>query len=492
MQRKVLGSKTVKFLYNLIITYGLLFCFLVGLICIYSTSSGFEWIFILPVFFGVYFFIFPGVIKYADVSPGILLICLVSFLRYVISPLLTSISRVFWISSGRIVLESIYYNKATILTFYEMTCIMFAIFLFKTRRKSKSLNGSSDYKCILNNRVSIYILLAILAGIILIKDPSLRNNYNFFILDSNATITKYGDFGSGLQSILLEIVRYTFPLIFLPRFYKKYLHTKKMKYVVYSVIPVLFTMSFFIRTSRGSVLVPGVTYLFILSNLYKEKRKYILIGLSMFIFVVMASITLFKSFGLSSTESQISVITIEWLENFFQVYFAGVKNVAVAIKTNEVFNNDITLRTFLTELFRNFPGISHFVSGTDTTTKFFNLIYYDGSLIFDNAIPTIGQGIMYLGYILSPSFSIIFVLISLKCDELYKKANQVENAFIYALIAVNFANNHIANIQLLSAFVTTWVIPLLVVSKLNRILSGTIITERSVTFAKSINNSTNL
>jgi hypothetical protein len=467
MLRKTFENKTIKFGLNLTIIYGFLVCLIAGIIVAYNSPDGYGWLFLIPVFFGIYFFIFPGVIRYVDMSPGILLICFVSFLRYVLSPLLTAVSGVYWISSGYAVLEPIYFDKAIILTFYEMTCIMFAIFLFKSRCRYsvKNINFKSEY--IFNNEVPVIALLVIVAVLLLIIKPSLLNNYNFFIVDEDITVAKYGEYGTGIEIILIEVARYTLPLIFLPYFYRKYLNTKRTRYIIYSIIPVLVTISFFTRTSRGSVLVPGVTYLFLLTSLYKEKSKAIFTGLSAFLFFVLGSITLFKSFGLSSSESSFSAFSIEWFENFLQVYFAGVKNVAVAIKANEVFNSKISLSTLLSDLLRNFPGVGHLVKDIDTSTIYFNLVYYSGTHIFDNVIPTVGQGIMYLGYILSTTFSVIFVIIALKCDELYKSEKKVEYAFLFALIAVNFGNNHIANIQLLAAFVTNWVIPLIILFKLN-------------------------
>src|SRR5690606_271880 len=115
---------------------------------------------------------------------------------------------------------------------------------------------------------------------------------------------------------------------------------------------------------------------------------------------------------------------INWLAVYLDSYFAFIKHTAIAIETSIRYENELGLTTLLNDIFYPFPALGGMLfDGDARSAVYFNYTYYNHTLITDRVIPTVGQGVIYFGYLFSPIFSVILTKLAFVADRQFRVSN---------------------------------------------------------------------
>lgn len=454
--------------YRLCQIYLFLVCSIISLVIqALNTNEGYRFMFFLPFFFGLNLALFCNWLKCFYQSYVIKLILLTMFIRYIIMPLCIVFSEnyggVGYNPQNNILEFSIF------LMIYEM---LFVFFIINFYLKNKLYKLSNKNKTSINYfKKNIIFSIIILIGIgLLIIFPGYLSKYKFILsLDQGfGEIEKLSNSFDGAIQLFIDYSKICLIIIFINKFKHLYDNSGKKIYLYLSYIIVLPTILFITGTSRLSIVLSALTYLILFINIFPEyKRRTIYIFCSLLITTVVISTT-YKIFGTGINEISHEDSNLSWLAVSLQQYFAGPRNVALAIDANEKLINLDRYIIFINDFFRNIPFLGKVISKGVTSTELFNLNIYNKEGINDQIIPLIGQSLIYFGYILSPILSCIFYILAIKLERLMNIDNRIEFKYIYISLFIWFSLSNMTNMQFLVPSVFASFIPMYIIFCLNR------------------------
>ena len=160
-------------------------------------------------------------------------------------------------------------------------------------------------------------------------------------------------------------------------------------------------MMFYTNTSRNSILIPGLAFLFLIINVFPKRKKGLLIIIGGSIFVTVASMTIYKSFYSGG-------VNLTVLTNYISTYVLGPKEIAIGFEAIIDYGSNVTISTFFNDMFGNVPIISGLTDSTNRTGQFYNYAYYAGRIVSGGGyiIPSYIQGAFYIGKLLAPIFTL--------------------------------------------------------------------------------------
>ena len=391
----------------------------------------------LPFFFGILsLFLVP---KKFIAGPGLSIALLVMIIRYIIGPYFLSIST-----------SSFFSNKIESYTLGIMILEMFVI-LITIRKFAKETNENNKFKI---NKFSYFLplIFVFISFLWSIKDPLPISRYNFILSGSDELIkTDLTDSERGLPR-LLNYTHYLLIISLFYFFYKLYVRKCNNKYFILGIIIVLALGSFYIDSSRTSMLIPILAILFISIKGYPQFAKKIFISISLILLLSMSLLSVMKFFNSNTIEREF--VNVETTTGYLNSYFGGFLEVYLALENSDAIKMKMDDRTFFNEVFIATPFVNRFVNQENRTTVFFNQTAYQHSHI----IPTVGQGYVYFGFVLSWLFSLIVFRLIFLFDNLYFKTNRVDFAFLFALTASRLGWLHPGSLYHVGSTLSTFIV----------------------------------
>ncbi|PMC37342.1 hypothetical protein CJ195_11305 [Bacillus sp. UMB0899] len=444
-------------------------CVVVSIITLDSSTQYFQFLFLLPLLYGILFLIVPQFINgFSLRTPGFLILNIVMMIRYIWLPLALKFGEyhrdgVLQISSSM--------NFAIFLMVIELITIGITISVFSKsynliKVKNKTLE-LEPYEKSQKNFV-LFIVLVILVLLIL-TDPSTLKTFSFINIQEDFSL------GSNANASTWSILAITWFRILFPIFWIKQCKSmfNKTNLIIWpyiaTIIPVL-SLLFFSGMSRSSILIPGLALALILGRTFPAQRTKMYSIIILTALFSLTVLTIYKSFGTTSTSEGVNLIDFKWLSNYLEAYFGGVHNVSIAIDAKNTFENSISVNTLLSDLFRSWMGIGEIFRANLSTSEYFNIEFYGGYVAFDQVVPTIGSAYMLFGLPGVMIFTIFIVWLVCKFEQKYKHVNSIELAYLYGFTAVQSAFNLPGNLVILCSFLLNTFIPLLIIFKLNQLI----------------------
>jgi hypothetical protein len=391
----------------------------------------------LPFFFGIFsLFLIP---KKFTAGPGLSIALLVMIIRYIIGPFLLSISS-----------YSVFSNEIDGISLGIMVMEMLVI-LIMIRMFAKDTNVNNVFRI---NRFSytIPLLFIIISILWSIKDPMPISRYNFILSGADELIRNdLTEAEKGLPSFL-NYTHYLLIISVFYYFYKLYVKNNNKKYFIIGFICVLALGSFYIDSSRNSMLLPILSILFLSIKAYPKYAKKIFISTSLVLVLSMSLLSMMKFFGATSYER--GLVNIETNASYLNSYFGGYYEVYLAVENSDAIKMKMNDKTIFNEIFAATPFFNRFVDQENRTTVFFNQTAYQHSHI----IPTVGQGYVYFGFVLSWLFSLIVFRLIFLFDNLYFKTNRVDFAFLFALTASRLGWLHPGSLYHVGSTLSTFIV----------------------------------
>lgn len=431
---------------------GALLLILVFIAALLAQQAATYPIVVMTLFIVLHFF-FPGNLAMLKRLPGDLCFTVFVFLRYLVIPLLM----MYFPYNGTIIGEysaKSHYEQAWQLYIYELVVIEMVYWIFKTRiPKRRRKVDSWDLKSVFSPQVLGFCMIGfvVVAIAVIVIQPSILQRYHSVF--SNAPIVAEEDVDSSIGFLILNYIKNTFPVLVIAYYY---VSQKKVNWF-FVLLPVFVACMFYTSTSRNSILMPGVAYIFVLMKAFPKHAKRLFVILTAFLGAVVLVMTFYKSFYGGKMTSD-----MQNLSHYLSTYVMGPKEVAIGFATKTHYGSHIGLRTLWNDIINNVPVLSRFGDSTNITGQYYNWTYYTYRFIGGGfIIPAVSQGMLHFGIILAPIFEILKVYALVKLDTLYDTSEPI-SAFFYAKVAAYFGLFLACNISAsINTFIVWIVIPMI-------------------------------
>lgn len=443
---------------------------LIALIVSFNTQDllGNKYLFLLPLLYGVLFFLMPSLWNHSKGNVGMTILNLVLFMRYVVSPLFRSLSINEPNIRGKVPTDT-GLNYGMFMMIAELLVVFFVVELF-AEKFYREKNKTRTLFRPLNNKFILTMVLFLGISLLLIF-PELRERYNFFIVTEaieNLTLDIPLD---GIILMITDLVFIIFPVIMIDFFKKKYEKIPHFKYVVFSLLSMLPVITFFKGTSRFSVVVPTIAFMVILLKLYPEYKKRLGVIIGSVLLIVFSSFSLYKQFGYTQgSDIDMSMNTNEIAYNL-DAYMSGPDNMGRVIDLNNAYGSNITLETLKNDIFNNVALLSGLSDSRNTTSAWFNMFLYENNEATDQIVPLSGQSFLHFGSLGMPILMIITIMLMMFFDSKIKYENRIEYVYLYVYIVMYMSMAMMVSFNSIYPIFTNLFIPILVIFAMNRKLS---------------------
>ncbi|REG77487.1 O-antigen polymerase [Algoriphagus antarcticus] len=438
-----LGPLNIYSLRGIIVLISLLVSFYCLLLSLNSDSTnGIQFVFIIPFCFAFCLWFFSKNNIYF--GPGLIILYIMLFLKYVVFfP--------FYILGGyeSDVIPRVLISEYVYLVYYlmlvEMVLIFFTIKFF-SRKKNIVIPFVTK-----PNFVFIF-LLVVCSLILIIAFPVLLRNYHF-VFDSSRYADPTYAFGDEEMvygpTLGLELLKFTIIFLNLYLFEKyclKYFSSKKAIYIFLSVVCILVFSLFYIGISRSSILLPFLSYFFIVSKFYKEYSKKILLFISIYFFVLMLTLTIFKQFRTSSVSDGVEIfIGPVYFSNFINGYTNSFPNIYQGLYGFKDYEGEIDVELILNDYLSSIPFLHRLANMDYRTNVIFNEKISTVNRPSSRILPMSIQGYMHLGVVFFFIYPVLSVLLILYFDSFFLQSNNVYTSYAFAFvsIAIGFSIGHL-------------------------------------------------
>ena len=410
----------------------------------WNQREEYNLMFLLPIIFLVCyeFFLRPSLKAFKEFD---YVYSIVSCARFVVLPVLIVFSGRY---DGRssVPPSSESFKIAFILMCYELVICSVCIFFFgrklaRERKDNKSLAISKDKW--------FYYIFIIMSLVLAVANPSSISALSFIVPNENAF--NYHDFGIIEQiTILFLIVGKNLVFVLLLNYIKeKYNNNPNIIYVWSSIFLVIVNSSIFFGTNRFDFVLNLAASTMLFCAVFKKYRKIIVSIMIIFCIVGFFSITQVRNNYYSVSRDKNLAYDIA---DTFQVYLGGPYNIAMSVETAIAYPEGRTVGTALYDLSRPVLGLNIFVrniKGIELTTHYFNWRIFHREHQ-TQIMPMIGEGYYLFGFVLSPIFEVMFIMVAFYLRRFCIRKNDMIITFFFliTLIRLGFINCQSATIQM--------------------------------------------
>ena len=415
--------------------------------------------FLLPLIYSIVSFIVYSQYNY-KVGPGFITIGIVGFIRYVVLPLSISINDQMSVRAN----TYNYLTPAVWVMVYEYLCIGAVLFINRQKYKNcQFLIKEIALPEIRNSSLIALVVALFVVGVaILYKD--FRAGISLLSPDSVYTRSRDGmSSGLGIAWSAMFIWLYIYLVI---READKNNSNRTIgifRSLIYTIVLIALVFLDQSSLSRWYTIVIAAAAMGLLTKLFPNNRREVFLGIGIPAIALIVFASMLKNGGLFSDSSSTGNSIYRLLSpGALDVYFAGPVNVNNAINLKE--NSNLNITCIFNDMLNNMPVVNHYLDPSKTTVYNYNAsLGRLFGLSGDQIIPMIGQSMIYFGYILSPTLSVIMVNLMVINDIAYLRSSSFRT-FVYAFCAVWFsATCMMLNLTICMAWVYIRILPFYIV-----------------------------
>lgn len=425
-----------------------------------SLTSYNNYQFLLPISYTIaYILLAPSVNR---LGFGYFVLNIIWVIRYCILPAMNIITEY-----NMYQVDEKYFSIALFIMFIELWVTFLAVKYYYIKFSnvttySKSKNLGSEKATIKNISPRLILLFFIMSFIIILMDPNALRAFNFIL---NQDFNRNSGANFGTSTLILNWTKYLVTVYLIGVFRKKYEINKSILNVITAILIMFISISLFKGTSRNGILIEAVAYVFVLIRLFPKHKKKIGIISAGVIFFIILSITMYRFYDTRVIAEAFNIYNINNLTSMFNSYFSGQHNVAIGVKTLDLFWGQYNFHTILKDLFANTVFLNNFVSDIPGTVYYFNHTFYGHTLWADQISPTITQ-VIGLFNIFGFFIPVLIIYIIIKMDIIAMKEEYGLGIFIATLFAVNLAFYSPGNITIIATSITNKLLPLYLIYKI--------------------------
>lgn len=413
--------------------------------------SGYELLYLLPLIFGLCFVLLLSQPLVESKSIYLYTFVLFVIIRYIALPFFMVFER-YYTGLAYYPPLSLSVQNAIYLMIYEIIVssllirFLYKRFLIYTLNRKEKKETQIEFN--IKNKF-IYIMVISFSLLIIVIYPGALRSISFF------NNFNRGSGGNGIiSSLSVQIImlgKIILYFLLINSLHNRFIKTNKNKYIWLSYVVSFLNIGIFIGTNRKRVLMNAIASIVTLNHLYPRKSKKTLIIMLTFAFVLFFQLTIFR-FYTGNDKSMFGDIA-----GTLQVYLSGPYNMALAIETRELYQNDISSFNVIYDIGRPFYGIGQLFKNinTHTSTEYFNMrLSIGGTLRTDQIMPITGQGLLHFGYILSPLYLILSIILGLFAERKLRNTKSFEKRYVLTMICIILGQSLGVNFIIITNIIT--------------------------------------
>lgn len=376
-----------------------------------TVRDGLELLFLLPLSYAISLVLFWDLFSNWKENVGTALITISSILRYVVTPLLMSLSQH---SVAYINAQSSSYRISIFVMIYELFLVLFVWKLVRNHFKKKQFMADTGMVEESEDTFRVTWVGFLFCGFIvlmLILRGNLSNVFSHF-----SFLTTYSSDTSDVYTYDRTFVYLLKSFAFIAIASKMGRVAKQNKSLrgiclLIAIVAALVNTAFYDHTSRSILVEFIVSSLFVLIYCFPEKKKMLMTVFSIAGFMLVSTVFMFGT--LQSTWSTLrgSSHIFERISEMGELYANGTSTIAHAIETYPTAHNALGIENFIGEILKSigfitFPGfrnIYYAFSNTPTAASFFMSSLLGKGFI----LPPIGFALYYGDIFFAFPFSVI-------------------------------------------------------------------------------------
>lgn len=326
-----------------------------------------------------------------------------------------------------------YFDQGILLIVFEYFIGSFLLLILSKVFKSK-LYSRQSFR--LAGSKFFYIIFILVAIVIFMAVPSVRETVSFLIIKTNA-IGRGEEATAGINVLLRMLLQLALCLLFLIssfNAYKKYMKNARFTYLVLPLILGLINVGLIVGERRSIQIYTLVAVLVIITLLFKKHSKkvnIIIISLGAFILI---SMTLYKELYVFNFTSYSDALNSSNVNNIklvdqLQSYFYGPHNVAASIAYLHYY--DGSFKQLIFDTARSIFGLNMLIDKSQLiTSQLFNQLIYGNKQLTGHLISSAGYGYIYFGPLLFPIVIFTNLLFATSLEVFIRKTDSLEFIFI--------------------------------------------------------------
>lgn len=439
-------------------------------ILLFVNEKGFEFLCLLPLTFGVCYYLLSKTFKNSTLILFYACFTGVSFLRYVVGPFLLCFTNDYY---GRLMhahpsISSL--HIATYLMIYELiVCSSVVYFLSK---KVAVIRNSSE-NLILPKSYFVYTTFVILTCLLVFFNPQVLFFFSFAVWGMNRIdISQLSPIAQ--VTIMLAIsAKFILFWVLLSIVKAKYDKSKSGFWAIGGFIITLIFGFIYYGGNRAQFLFSLITSLYLFSLFFPKLKNFVIV-LSIIAGIVVLSFitdqrkytdTYFYEKGIKNKVLNIS--------QTITAYFGGLTNVAFGVEMAEQYTDRNKVEQLAKDVILPIVGLNKIIRFEDReiSNTLFNYVFFQSKKNISQILPSIAHGYYLGGLVLCVVIDIIQLLFVFFLVFLLKKTRRMELVFLFNIVLFRFSLMFGQNIsQQINGIAMQLVIPICVFWLNNHIL----------------------
>ncbi|MEB7673056.1 O-antigen polymerase [Staphylococcus equorum] len=391
--------------------------------------DGYQNLFLLPLtYLFTYMLFIRPIFKNKGISFFLMIYTLVSYTRYNILSYLVYKSQ--WYGGiSKFPPTSDQFSGAILLMSYELIVYSIAIYIFHKYLIKDVIKRKIKHKMKFQKSNIVYLCFILITMIFVTLNPNSLSFFSFISINENyKNLETLGVF-SLVTIVLLSVSRILIYFIFI----KWIVINLKPKYYLMSFFLVVFVSllnsMIFIGTNRASFLLNFLATIIIIIYLYRKTAISFVILMFSILPTLLGSLLSYRQ---TTTITQGANKIVD-LTDTLQVYLGGVYNVALSL---DILSPNSNIFYLIIDVMRSAIGPNILLKNINivNSVNLYNERIFQSTLV-SQIIPMIGQGKLYLGYILAPLLGVIFIFIATYFTKIIVEKNRFELIFVFTLIS---------------------------------------------------------
>ncbi len=401
--------------------------------------------------------------KIQEYKFAITLIYIITFIRYVITPLIASIYDKY-IYFGPVPTVN-QFNLAIKLMIFELAAT-YAVSTIMVRLSTFNVKNNNKIEFCTNKVTLVSVIIISILVIILTNNYNLLKINSFFIIDNLYEAPEIQRVLTGLILILLYITKIFSYFVLLSIVSEKHNKSNKKIYIFLAYLISFVYLASMMGTSRWTMVFSTVIIIYALVKLYPTISKALIVPIIFVAIISIMSISIYKLSGKLKNSTNVINGTFQELSQQFDYYFSGVGLVAQSIDMADVYENEITIHTFFNDFLGSIPYVSKFIDQTDRTNVYFNTYNYFRKDQTSLIIPMIGNCYCYFPYF-PVLYTCICVSLAFLCNYKMNNTNKLEFKIMHLYMLMYLVLCFAFNAQIIFGYFITKYLYIIILLKIN-------------------------